>query len=123
MKISLKAFFLASALGCTALLTSCGTPFPLGCLYTKVTLPLTAGSGEIKYNRIGKSECRNFLGWVAIGDASINKAAENGNITRISWASQRVENILGIYGTYTTIIYGFGENEDESTAPDKNLKD
>jgi len=37
--------------------------------------------------------------------------------------SSTTENILGIYGTYTTIIYGFGENEDETTAPDKNLKD
>ena len=122
MKISLKALLFAGAIGCTALLTSCGTPFPLGCLYTKVTLPLTVGSGEIKYNRIGTAQCRNFLGWVAVGDASINQAAENGNIDRVSWASQRVENILGIYGTYTTIVYGFGEKEDETTAADKNLK-
>ena len=121
MKMSAKAFLFACALGCTALLTSCGTPFPLGCLYTKVTLPLGAGSGEIKYARIGEAQCRNFLGWVAIGDASINAAAANGNITRVTWASQTVENIMGVYGTYTTTVYGYGDGPDETVAAEKNL--
>ena len=96
MKISLKALLFAGAIGCTALLTSCGTPFPLGCLYTKVTLPLTVGSGEIKYNRIGTATCRNFLGWVAVGDASINQAAENGNILAMQYLSIMFKEGIGV---------------------------
>ena len=122
MKHLTKTLVLVFALGCCAMLTSCGTPFPLGCLYTKVTLPVSVSSGDIKYNRIGKAKCQNFLGWFANGDASINAACENGNINKVSWVSQRVENILGIYGSYTTIVYGFGENEDKMTAPEKMLE-
>ena len=122
MKTSVKAFLAVCALACCALLTSCGTPFPLGCLYTKVTLPVALGNGEIKYNRIGEAKCTNFLGWFASGDASINAAAASAQITRISWVSQKVENYLGIYGTYTTVVYGFGEKADETTAPEKALE-
>ena len=106
----MKLAFLACVLGTVTMLTGCGTPVPLGCLYAKVTLPVSVGNGDIKYNRIGEAKCQNFLGWIAIGDASINAACANGQINRVSWVSQRVENILGIYGTFTTIVYGFGDS-------------
>ena len=109
---------LSAAVGLCALLSACGTPFPLGCLYTKVTLPVAMGDGEMKYNRIGEAKCQNFLGWFAAGDASINAACANGKITKVSWVSQRVENVLGIYGSFTTIVYGFGDGADETAAPE-----
>ncbi len=109
-------------MGCTALLCSCGTPFPLGCLYTKVTLPVALGNGDIKYNRVGYATVNNFLGFFASGDASISTAAASAQITKVSWVSQKVENFLGIYGTFTTIVYGFGETADESVAPETVLE-
>ncbi len=43
-----KIFVLTAALTLGALMTtSCGTPVPLGCLYTQVTVPVTVGTGDI----------------------------------------------------------------------------
>lgn len=61
MKLT-KALILMAVLTVGALMTtSCGTPFPLGCLYTQITLPVTVGNGDIVYNRVGKSECYSIL--------------------------------------------------------------
>jgi hypothetical protein len=46
------------------------------------------------------------IGVVACGDASINAACHAGGITKVSWVSYSVDNILGTYGVYTTTVYG-----------------
>ena len=38
--------------------------------------------------------------------ASVNAACHNGGITKVSWVSYSVDNILGAYGVYTTTVYG-----------------
>ena len=114
MKLT-KALILMAVLTVGALMTtSCGTPFPLGCLYTQITLPVTVGNGDIVYNRVGKSECYSILGWFAGGNASIHAAARNGNVKHVSWANQEVINVLGIYGVYRTVVYGMGDHADPS---------
>ena len=40
------------------------------------------------------------------GDASIKKAMENGDITKIHHVDYEVRNILGIVGSTTTIVWG-----------------
>ena len=119
MKKIVSVTFLAVSMTAGAVLfSSCGTPFPLGCLYTKITLPVALGNGDIRYNRYGESECYNVLGWFAGGDGSINAAATNGQINHISWVNQRVENWFGVYGTYKTQVYGFGQQgADLTVAP------
>jgi len=40
------------------------------------------------------------------GDASLKAAMENGNITKVHHVDYKVKNILGIFGSTTTIVYG-----------------
>ncbi|GEM_PF-655156 len=122
MSKSVKLFVLgAVALAGAFLSTSCAFPLPLGGIYTNITTPVTVGSGDLKYNRCGTASCYSILGWVAGGDASLNKAALNGNLDKISWANMKVVNYLGIYGSYTVEAYGFGSKfgPDESLRPAK----
>ena len=110
MKKSLKLAVLSACAVLGALsATSCATPFPLGCLYTDVTMPGSIGSGDFEANRYGSSSCYSILGWVAGGNASINEAAVNGGIDHVSWTNRKVTNYFGIYGIYTTVVYGTGK--------------
>lgn len=113
MKSLFKAVLLAAVLmSGTLMLTSCGTPFPLGCLYTDVYMPGALGDGEMEYNCRGYVSCYNFLGWFAGGNASHNLAAKAGNMKKISWTTLHIENYLGIFGRYTNVVYGIGEEAD-----------
>lgn len=113
MKKMMKALLLAFVIASGALITtSCGTPFPLGCLYTNVWTPGAIGNGKIQYNCRGYASCYSFLGWVAGGNATHNIAAKNGNISEITWTSWHIENYLGIFGRYTDVVYGFGDKAD-----------
>ena len=116
MKIA-KAIVFAAVLAAGALFTtSCGTPFPLGCLYTQVIVPVGVGDGKLQYSREGTATCWSILGWFAGGDASLNAAAASADIHYVSWANQEVVNVLGIYGAYTTRVYGFGDVVDTSAS-------
>jgi TRL-like protein family len=55
--------------------------------------------------KVGKAEAWGIV-LVAMGDASISAAAQNGGITRIHHVDHETMNILGIYAKYTTIVYG-----------------
>ncbi len=113
MKTALKALLLAVVvLSGTMLTTSCGTPFPLGCLYTNVYTPGALGNGQIRYNRMSLVSCYSFLGWFAGGNASHNLAAKEGAINEISWTTWHIENYLGIFGRFTNVVYGIGEKAD-----------
>ena len=57
-------------------------------------------------SKVGKATATSVLGLVATGDSSIKTAAANGGITKIKYVDYEVENILGIYGKYTTVVYG-----------------
>ena len=54
----------------------------------------------------GIAYCESFLGLITTGDASIQAAADNGGITKISHVDWDVRNILGLYGKYTVTVYG-----------------
>ena len=87
------------------LLTGCASPMPTGILYTEVTLPAIATSNA-QAEKVGVSECTSILALVAMGDASIEAAARNGGITKIHSVDWEAKNILGIYGTYRTVVRG-----------------
>lgn len=109
MKKLTKAFVVAAAIVSTGILSSCALPFPVGCVYTRVTEPVSVGNGDISYRKIGKADCISVLGVFANGDASINEACRQGGIRKVSWVNREAKNILGVYGTYTTVVYGYGE--------------
>ncbi|SRR6056297_1530769 len=84
----------------------CATSYPVGSLYTKVKLPIDAEGNMSSASKVGTAECTSVLSLVATGDASIQTAMENGNITKIHHVDWDVENILGIYGVYKVTVYG-----------------
>ncbi|MBE6406064.1 MAG: TRL-like protein family [Lentisphaerae bacterium] len=109
MKLRFKALIVAIGLASVALTTGCATSMPLGLINTMITTPVTVGNGEIKWERTGEASCYSLLGLFAWGDSSINAACKESNIHRVGWVSTRVHNVLGIYGVYTTIVYGQAE--------------
>lgn len=59
-----------------------------------------------KITKQGRACSLNILGIVSVGDSSITKAKEEGKITRVSHVDHDLMNILGIYGSVCTIVYG-----------------
>jgi len=105
-KIMIKLLRNLGAVAALAVIgAGCATPYPLGTIYTEVKLPAAAG-GDVSTSRVGIATSTSILGLVATGDSSITAAARNGNISRISHVDFNVRNILGIYGEYTTTVYG-----------------
>ncbi len=98
--ILLVMFFSASVL-----LTGCANVLPTGVIYTEVKAPVAAGDTG-PYSKVGVSKATSVLGLVATGDASIKAAMAEGGITRIKYVDYYARNILGLYGEYTTTVYG-----------------
>ena len=84
----------------------CATPFPLGQLYTGIKSPVAVGDGSVNYTKVGEASAKSYFGLIATGDSSIERAKANGGIKNIKFVDYKVENVLGIVGTYTTIVYG-----------------
>lgn len=93
-------------LGFVVLITGCATVLPQGAFYTEVSLPSSAASGDLSYTKVGTAQATSILGLVATGDASIEAAALNGGIKKVKYVDYHAKNILGIYGEYTTTVYG-----------------
>ncbi len=109
MKLNFKSIAAAVGLASVAVLCGCATPEPLGVIYTGITQPLAVGNGDMKFTQKGEANAICMFGLFACGDYSLNAACKNGNITKISWANVEVRNYFGIYGSYTTKVYGFAE--------------
>ena len=97
---------LALAVSCAALITGCALGH--GPVIAPVTInakgPVAAGPA-MTGPKVGRAEAWGIV-LVAMGDASISAAAQNGGITRIHHVDHETMNILGIYAKYTTIVYG-----------------
>lgn len=86
-----------------ALLTAAACVYLTSC---SIVLPLTATSNPVG-SKVGESTATIFLGVLAFDqDASIQKAAKDAGITKISTVDVKRFDILGIYSTYTTIVTG-----------------
>ena len=88
-----------------ALLSGCATPVPTGALYTQTKSPVAA-TANVKGKKEGKAVSHSYFSLVAVGDSSIKAAAKNGGITKISYVDYSATNVLGLFGTYTTTVYG-----------------
>jgi len=88
------------------LCSGCATYLPAGSIYVGAKGAIAAGAGDLSHSKVGTAQSISVLGLVAAGDSSIKTAAANGGITRIKYVDYEVENILGIYGTYKTVVYG-----------------
>lgn len=101
-----KTSFLVLVLFLAVMLNGCATPYPMGMIYTEVKAPVGAGDGAMSYSKVGTSKATSVLGLVATGDCSIKAAAANAGIKNIKYVDYDAKNILGIYGEYTTTVYG-----------------
>jgi hypothetical protein len=102
-----KLLCLVSVLVVAFYLSGCATSVPMGSLYTELKLPVTATGEQVKgAEKVGRAECMSVLGLVATGDASIETAMKNGNITKVTHIDWEAKNILGIIGNYKCTVYG-----------------
>ncbi|MEO8376747.1 MAG: TRL-like family protein [Candidatus Sumerlaeota bacterium] len=108
MKKKLLGVVGAAVLGVT--LSSClSVPVmpPYGIVYTDYKAPLDYDQEKSPVgDRTGTSETMSIVGLVALGDASIQTAAADGNIKTIYGADYEYFNVLGIYQTYKTVVHG-----------------
>lgn len=92
----------------TVALASCGayagSPV-LGGIYTDVQAPLAATDNDLG-SKVGTGKATSILGLIATGDASINSAAKQAGITRISHVDYNAKSILGIFATWEVMVYG-----------------
>lgn len=88
-------------------MSSCAfTSAPLvGLLYTDVKAPMavTSNTGSTK---VGTAKATGILGIVATGDASVEAASRSAGITKIHHVDYQATSILGIYATFTVMVYG-----------------
>lgn len=104
----MKKFYFAAAATLALLTSSCamvGTPVGMGFLYTGMTSGEAVTSNTMG-KKVGQASASNILGIVATGDASIATAVKNGGIKKISHVDSKKTSVLGIFGSYTTIVYG-----------------
>ena len=86
---------LCSTIIAATLLTSCS-----------LTKPVSASSNPIG-SKVGQASGTCFLGVLCFGaDASIQTAAKNGGITKVSTVDLKTSNILNLVITYTCIVTG-----------------
>ena len=92
-----------------ALLTGCAYPIvespAVGIIYTEVEAPIGATSNA-ESTKVGTLMCESILGLIAIGDASIEAAMQDGEITKIHHIDHYSRSILGVYGVYQVRVYG-----------------
>ncbi|RMG83904.1 MAG: hypothetical protein D6707_00130 [Bacteroidetes bacterium] len=71
-----------------------------------LTLPVAATSNPVG-SKVGKASGTCYLGVICLGaDASIQTAAQNGGIKKISTVDIKTNNILNLIVTYETIVTG-----------------
>lgn len=80
--------------------------FPvMGLMITNVKSPI-AETSKTAGSKTGEATADTLLGLIAHGDASIEKAAINGGITKIMTVKYKSYNILGVFARFTTIVTG-----------------
>ncbi len=88
-----------------------GGPTPAGGLITSVRAPAqllaVALDPTAKPTKKGTASAGAFLGLIASGDASVDAAMKNGDITRVHHVDHEVNTfLLGLWVSDTTIVYG-----------------
>jgi hypothetical protein len=54
----------------------------------------------------GRASAKSYLGLVALGDCTVEAAAKNGGITKISHVDYETKSYLGFYAVTTTVVHG-----------------
>ena len=103
MKKSMLSVFAGAVV--VVLLCGCAAVTPMtGSLYVEMSGPVAVGDGK-GMSKIGTAEATGIIG-IVTGDASISAAMKNGGITKIHHVDSKVQNFLGLFAKYTTVVYG-----------------
>lgn len=81
----------------------------MGLFYTDATFPITATGTKVEdlsNLRQGKSSALSILFLVETGDASIDAAARNGKITKISHIDVNEKSVFIFFRKLTVTVYG-----------------
>jgi len=92
------------ALGGCAGMGSIGGSMVPGGIYSNSKLPVAGVPGSDSLE--GEACAKSILGWVATGDASVSAAMANAGISNVSTIDYKINNVLGIYATYCTVVKG-----------------
>ena len=80
---------------------------PPGMVFADIKAPLDYDQEASSVsNSSGSAESLSILGLVALGDCSINTAANNGGLSTLHGADYEYFNVIGVYQTFTTVVYG-----------------
>jgi hypothetical protein len=103
MKVQKK---LVTVLLVAFLFSGCAVSYhPLvGGIYTDNLGPLLV-TDNLEGTKVGMATSKVIFG-VCDGDSTIETAALNGNITKITAVDTDITNVLGIYVEFTTIVHG-----------------
>lgn len=99
--ISLGAVCALTLMSCSTITTGAG----IGALYTGVSEGQIATSNALG-SKVGTSSSVGVLGLVAVGDASIQNAANQAGIKKVSHVDVKKTSVLGLFAKYQTIVYG-----------------
>ena len=108
----MKRLSLLLVLGALLLTVGCATyraPVmpPGGLLFMAVSAPLDTDMESTPANKkVGEASAMSVFNIIAFGDCSIAEAAEDGNLTKIDYADYSYLNILGLFQSFTTKVYG-----------------
>ena len=86
--------------GCTPVRSPVG-----GGIYLDVKSSDSVGTGTVS-KKSGSSKATTIFGLFGTGDASISTAAAAAGISKISYVDYHSTNILGVFATTETIVYG-----------------
>lgn len=93
--------------GCGAAVAFAPVVPPTGAAFTATTAPLDVDLDKTDLgSKTGKASSYCVLGLIAWGNAGTDAAARNGNIKTINHADYKSFNLLGVFSSYTTIVYG-----------------
>ena len=99
--LSLVAVFSLTLASWSTIATGSG----IGAIYTGVTEGDIATSNTLG-SKVGTSSSIGVLGLVNVGDASIQKAANQAGIKKVSHVDVKKTSVLGLFASYKTIVYG-----------------
>ena len=82
-------------------------PLMAGIIFTNITYPVTATGANIEVTKTGYAKSFSILGLFTFGDAGINAATKEGNISQIAYIDkQRVIFPFGLFWVDTLVVSG-----------------
>jgi hypothetical protein len=80
---------------------------PQGLLFSNIAAPIdTDAESTPTSSKVGESSTSTVLGLFSFGDASLDTAARNGNLTKIEYIDYTYLNVLGLFQQFTIRAHG-----------------